>query len=43
MMHYCSCGRQIKVFMRAKGWVPAPDDDHDLCDQCWRSLRDSQR
>jgi hypothetical protein len=43
MPKYCDCGNGIKVYIPGKGWTGAPDEDHDLCGKCWRSLRDSTR
>jgi hypothetical protein len=41
---YCqNCGRAIKIYnWRKKAWV-IPDDDHDICRQCWSSQLDSMR
>lgn len=38
---YCDCGRPINVWMKGKGWR-GKMKDHDLCDHCWRELRESQ-
>ncbi len=41
---YCNCGRKIVVF-KCKGYkgVKQGKDDHDLCQKCWESFRDSNR
>jgi hypothetical protein len=43
MLKQCECGNTIKVFIWGKGWTGPPDDDHDMCNRCWTSLRDSSR
>lgn len=40
---YCTaCGRRIVVFYRGRAFIPR-DDDHDLCQQCWKGERDRAR
>lgn len=42
MRRYCKCGRKIVVF-KCKGQkgVKQANPDHDLCQKCWKSERDS--
>lgn len=42
MRRYCKCGRKVVVF-KCKGFkgVKQAKDDHDLCQRCWQSFRDS--
>lgn len=42
MRRYCKCGRKVVVYKSkgAKG-VKQGDTDHDLCQQCWKSWKDS--
>lgn len=44
MRKYCDCGRKIVVF-KCKGYkgVKQGKPDHDLCQQCWESFKDSER
>lgn len=42
MLHYCECGREIRVEIGGK-WGPPPDANHDLCKQCYESIADSLR
>ncbi len=39
---YCECGRKVVVF-RCKGFkgVKQGKEDHELCQRCWESERDS--
>lgn len=41
---YCDCGRKIVVF-KCKGYegVKQGKKDHDLCQKCWESFKDSNR
>ena len=41
MPKYCECGRGIKVQIRSR-WI-TPQDDHDMCRQCYQAQRDSRR
>ncbi len=37
--HICKrCGQRRAVARFSRGWAASPD--HDLCQQCWRSMRD---
>lgn len=42
MRRYCKCGRKV-VVNRSKGkhGVKQGADDHDLCQRCYKSFRDS--
>jgi hypothetical protein len=42
MTKYCECGREIRVSIHGS-WGPPPDNDHNMCQQCWRSTLDSSR
>lgn len=42
MKRYCKCGRKV-VVQKSKGnyGVKRGKEDHDLCQKCWKSFRDS--
>ena len=40
---YCECGRKILVYKsKGRSGVKQAKRDHELCQKCWESERDSQ-